>query len=107
VGERTALRSELASDPLVAPLLAEFIVGMRKTADEIRSLLTAGNLNMICERVHQLKGTAGSYGYPQITQAAASVEADIVDNASIEQITVELDQFLNLIARVDMPTEPF
>jgi len=70
-----AIRSELADDVDIAPLLPEYLSELQEKADRIEQLGAQNNWPAVAGLAHQIKGAAGGYGYPKITAAAADVEA--------------------------------
>ena len=68
------LRSELADDPNFTPLVEEFLAGLNDRLNEIDSAWKTEAWEKMRSAVHQLKGAGGGYGYPQLTDAAKSLE---------------------------------
>ena len=71
------LRSAMADDPAFAPVLAPYVAGILTKRTELAAAAAklpddAGPLR---EFAHRLKGTAGGYGFPAVTRAAAAVVA--------------------------------
>ncbi len=58
----------------LALLTAEFRAGLPKTLDAIGRAAQSADWQGLTALIHTLKGTAGSYGYGQITTMAAEVE---------------------------------
>ena len=56
-------------------LTEEFCAGLPKTLSAVSRASETADWAALKSLVHTLKGTAGSYGYPQITAMAAEVEA--------------------------------
>ena len=72
---RDALVSELAEDPDIADLVAEFAVVLGTRADSLLSAFTRDDTESLRRIVHQLKGAAGGYGFPSISEQARVVES--------------------------------
>ncbi|MEZ4407848.1 MAG: ATP-binding protein [Polyangiales bacterium] len=68
------LRSEFADDPDMADLVVTFATELPSRADAMRAALAAGDHDALRTLAHQLKGAAGGYGYPELTDAAAALE---------------------------------
>jgi signal transduction histidine kinase/DNA-binding NarL/FixJ family response regulator len=68
------LHSELANDPDVADMVAAFVGVASSRADAILAALAQGDASTMRRLVHQLKGAAGGYGFPSITEQAKAVE---------------------------------
>ncbi len=58
-------------------LTDEFLAGLPSTLDAIQRAAESADWPALKLLTHTLKGTAGSYGYPQITAMAAEVEAQL------------------------------
>jgi PAS domain S-box-containing protein len=66
--------SELAHDPDVAPLLEEYLVELREKVESLVSAARAQDWAVVSRLAHQIKGSAGGYGYPGLSQKAAVLE---------------------------------
>ncbi len=93
-----ALVSELTDDDMLELVemfvgeLPEKIAGMEKAIGE-QDLATLGTL------VHQLKGSAGSYGFPTITDAARAVEASAKTGEEPETLAEQIRALTELCGR--------
>jgi HPt (histidine-containing phosphotransfer) domain-containing protein len=72
---RDRLVSDFAADPVVGPLVPPFLAELRDKVDGILAALDGRDLAEVSRLAHQIKGAAGAYGFPAITQAAAATEA--------------------------------
>ena len=74
--------------------LVEFFVGvLPERIAAIEKALATGGLEELESLAHQLKGTAGRYGFPSISDAAAEIESAVkgVGNlVGLEQCVAEL-----------------
>jgi CheY-like chemotaxis protein/HPt (histidine-containing phosphotransfer) domain-containing protein len=68
------LYSEFGDNPIVANRLPQFIKNLQGRLDALDAAYAQTNWEELCHLAHQLKGAGGSYGYPQITEAARSLE---------------------------------
>lgn len=66
--------SPLAADPDLAELVDLFIAELPERLGQLQSALEQGNRHDVARFSHQLKGAGGSYGFPQLTPAAAELE---------------------------------
>ena len=71
------LASELAGDEDMAEILASFVGELPARVSKLRASLDGGDRDALRRLAHQLKGAAGGYGFPRITEAAGKVEAAI------------------------------
>ena len=93
------LISELADDPDMSDLVSEFAAELPKRAEAMASCVAAEDLATIRSLAHQLKGSAGGYGFPAITEAAAKVEQSAKDNAEFVVITEQINELASLCRR--------
>jgi len=68
------LRSAVDDDPVVLEYLPEFVGQLPAQVSAMEALLAEQDLATLAKHVHQLKGSGGLYGFPQITDAAAEAE---------------------------------
>ena len=67
--------SELAQeDESFIDLVEEFVEGLGDRVEKINEAVASGDLGQLRTLAHQLKGSAGGYGYPIITEKAAELE---------------------------------
>lgn len=89
-----AYYSPLALDNDLAEIVAMFVDELPDRLEVLREALQAGDREKLGRAAHQLKGSAGSYGFPQITPFAARLE--YASRANEAQAT--LSQMLNELA---------
>jgi signal transduction histidine kinase/DNA-binding NarL/FixJ family response regulator/GGDEF domain-containing protein len=95
------LRSGLAGNEKLRGVLERFVSRLPDRIEEMRRLLRENDLESLVRSVHQMKGAAGGYGFPDITVAARRAEESIKGAADIEQITSQIDELAALIRRVE------
>ena len=64
-------------DREIAELTAQFRAGLPGQLDEIRSAMTRSDRERLKSLIHTLKGTAGSYGFPRLTDLCREIETEI------------------------------
>jgi DNA-binding response OmpR family regulator len=86
-------------DALPAELVADYRIGLGVTAGEIQRALGEGvdGVARIRRLAHQLRGSGGSYGFPEVTRLAAVVEAAPADRLPGD--VAELVALLRSLAR--------
>lgn len=87
-----ALVSELAGDPDLAELVVTFAHELPERAKAIEQALRSADLERLTTLAHQLKGAAGSYGFPAITNAAAAVVKAVRSGRPLEQLAAEVNE---------------
>jgi histidine phosphotransfer protein HptB len=85
--------SPLAGDPDLADLVEMFVGEMPNRVAAFTEQLGSEDWEGLRRSAHQLKGAAGSYGFPSLTPAAGKIESAIRDaepEAAIRQAVAEL-----------------
>jgi len=95
------LRSNRADDQKHAAILERFVQRLPNRVAELTRLMDEENLIQLEQAVHKLKGAAGGYGFPQITEAATRAEQAIRGQAELQTIVQEISNLVRLISRVD------
>jgi HPt (histidine-containing phosphotransfer) domain-containing protein len=80
------------ADPALLDLLHEFVCGLSARIEQLRAAVSAGDRARLKVLAHQLRGAGGSYGYPEISQAAGLLE----DTQSSEQIALLVERIARL-----------
>jgi|SRR4051812_2071887 HPt (histidine-containing phosphotransfer) domain-containing protein len=91
--------SALAIDPDMAELVALFVAELPSRVDAIRQAATPNDWNEVRLLAHQLKGAGGSYGFPQITAAAAELERACGQQPASSDAASALGQFAAVCGR--------
>jgi HPt (histidine-containing phosphotransfer) domain-containing protein len=98
-----ALLSELADDPDVAAMLPEFLVRLSTRWKELRVATDAGDRGQLETLAHQLMGSAASFGYPSMGEAAAALESATrragASPAQIAECALELTRIIDAVRR--------
>jgi signal transduction histidine kinase/PleD family two-component response regulator len=102
-----ALRSGLAGNEKLRSLLERFVARLPERVEEIQRLLRDSDLQSLSRALHQLKGAAGGYGFPEITLAARRAEESIKQSEDLKQVAVQVEELTELIQRVEgFPASP-
>ncbi len=94
-----ALVSELADDADLRDLVLQFVAELPKRVDALRQAIDEHDLTVVSSLAHQLKGSAGGYGFPWITQAAADLEHSAKAGGDLVRLKQALGQVADLCAR--------
>jgi len=92
--------SDLVSqDGSFADLVQEFIDGLGGRMAEMETAVSNGDYQALKRLAHQLKGSGGGYGYPDLTNLAAEIEQHALSEglAACQQA---LDELKILVSRV-------
>jgi histidine phosphotransfer protein HptB len=96
----TALYSSLGGDPDLGELVEMFVAEMPERIDLLVKQYETANWEELRRTAHQIKGAAGSYGFHELTPAAARLELAIKGRSPEEQITADLNGLLELCRSV-------
>jgi len=82
--------SELADDPDMTDLVDLFVASLPSRVQSLEDAMDANDRETIRRLAHQLKGSAGGYGFPIITSAAGRLEQEAREGSTIAQALAEL-----------------
>jgi len=92
----TAVYSTLGGDPDLRELVEMFVAEMPDRVGTLVKHYETANWEELRRIAHQIKGAAGSYGFHELTPAAARLELAIRSRGPEEQITTEVNALLDL-----------
>ncbi len=92
--------SFLAEDPMLGELVNWFVQEMPERVNALEVLARNRDWSQLTRTAHQLKGSAGSYGFTKITPYAARLEAAARDPEDEDAILLALNDLLGLCRRV-------
>jgi HPt (histidine-containing phosphotransfer) domain-containing protein len=95
-----AIYSSLATDPDLCELAEMYVDEMPDKIVALETCFSSSDLETLRQKAHQLKGSAGSYGFDQLTPYAAALEASIRNEQPLDQICEALNQVPGLCRRV-------
>lgn len=99
------LRSQYADRPVIARLLGEFVGRLDGRVQAMETALAASQTEELRRLAHQLKGAAGSYGYPSLSAAARTLE-DEARQGRLGPAGVALRCVVSLCRAVEMGWTP-
>jgi HPt (histidine-containing phosphotransfer) domain-containing protein len=94
------IRSIYEDDPDMAELVQSFVTDLSQRVETLEQLLAEGNLQELQRMAHQLKGAGGGYGFPQITDVAATLEQSLkeaADEGTVKERTGALCEVLRAV----------
>ena len=92
--------SEYASDDDMSELIELFVKDLKSDIRRINTALSEGDLESLGVLAHQLKGSAGSYGFPQLTEQADRLESCVRAGVDPDRLEQEVRAFVDLCRRV-------
>ena len=90
--------SELAGDKELADILDIFVAELPKRMRGVEDALGAADYAAIGRLAHQLKGSAGGYGFPVISQVAGILEKHAQASSDVAAITEQVRRLADLCA---------
>ncbi len=101
IDESQRLRSSLAGNEKLRSVLDRFVARLPERVREMQDMVRDHEMDNLARVVHQMKGAAGGYGFPEITAAASRAEQSIKRSDDVESICEQIDELVGLIRRVD------
>ena len=92
--------SQLADDPDLYDLVKMFVEEMPTRVDRLTKEFGEKNWCDLKNLTHQLKGSAGCYGFGEVAPAAGKLEQSLKNNLPEEEIQQSLVELLNLCRRM-------
>jgi len=99
--EAPALVSTMQEEPSVQKLLTRFIARLPDRVALLQSLMRQQDIESLQTAVHQLRGAAGGYGFPMLTERAGVVEKKIRAGEALDAIQNDIASLVELVRRVE------
>jgi CheY-like chemotaxis protein len=99
--DASVLHSEFAGDADMAELVNVFLGELPERVYRIEQAMQTDDMGLLTSLSHQLKGAAGGYGYPSITQAARQLEESVKTQAELQEIHRCVDELSRLCAQAE------
>jgi HPt (histidine-containing phosphotransfer) domain-containing protein len=90
------IKSLYADDDLIAEILPAFVHNLPKYVEQLRVAICTGDIVAAAKVCHDLKGTAGGYGYPQIGSLAQTLEDEVKGGFDLPEASILLEQIARL-----------
>lgn len=90
--------SELAGDTELADILEIFVAELPKRMRSVEEALNTSDYALVGRLAHQLKGSAGGYGFPVISEVAGILEKHAGASADVAAITEQVRRLADLCA---------
>ena len=94
----------LKNEPEFLDLVEVFVERLPPTIARIRWLYEQQLWPQLKKDVHELKGMGGGFGYPMLTELAAAIEAQVLDQDN-ETLLRSFDELDRLSARIVLGME--
>lgn len=96
----TPIYSTLGGDEDLGELVEMFVADMPTRIADFAQAYEAGDWERLQRLAHQLKGSAGSYGFDAVTPLAARLEAAVRDPSDEGEIGAATEELLALCGRL-------
>jgi HPt (histidine-containing phosphotransfer) domain-containing protein len=104
--DKSPLVSELAGDPELGDLVELFVAELPAKTIALTAAFETGKLQQLQGLAHQLKGSAGGYGFAAITDAAKALESVIKEQCELAEVKGQLDALVKLCSRATSQAVP-
>ncbi len=104
--ESAPLVSTLADDPDMVELVEEFVAVLPKRVQAIEGALAERDIQMLASLAHQLKGSAGSYGFAAVTEAAKALESTAKAERNLKRLQQHVRDLAALCGRCTSKPQP-
>lgn len=98
--QEAPLLSEYADDDDMTELIELFVRDLKSDIRRINVAMSDGDLESLGVLAHQLKGSAGSYGFPQLTVQADRLESCVRTGVDPDRLEQEVRDFVGLCKRI-------
>ena len=103
VTESPPIAGDLLDDPIVADLLPVFLGELQRHVVSLRVATAAQDANGVRQVLHNVKGAAATFGFPQLGELAAAANAEMRIRPWGDGFQAAMAQFYDLSARVCDP----
>jgi signal transduction histidine kinase/CheY-like chemotaxis protein len=98
-GAGRSLVSTFEHDEDMKEIVHLFVRDLPERSSAILRASQAADVDTLQRLAHQLKGAAGGYGFPRITEAALAVERDIAEGADAPRLQRHVEELASLCRR--------
>jgi len=92
------LRSAMDGLEGFEPILLEYVGELPEMIERLRDHQTHGQAQLFQKLVHRVRGTAGSFGFPDISEAAGMCEDALRNGRPIGELNGQVDRLLHLMS---------
>ncbi len=93
--------SSARAAPEMRALLAKFVASLHERAGVLEGTLVEGDVEALVVIAHQLKGTAGAFGFPTISEVAADLEVKANAGQSSSALADHVRSLVDLCRRAE------
>lgn len=96
------LYSTFVEEPAIAEILPIFLGNLSNYVRGLEAALSAGDVEVAVRTCHDLKGTAGGYGYPSISAVASNIETALRAGEENRTVRELLESLRELCSRAEL-----
>ena len=100
--QNSPIYSALADDPDLYDLVKMFVDEMPTRVEKLLAEFESKDWDGLKNTAHQLKGAAGSYGFAEVTPAAAKLEDNLKESSPEDAIQQTLDELIATCQRMSI-----
>jgi PAS domain S-box-containing protein len=101
VSRDAPLRSELTDEPELQHFLQTFIEYLPAQTRLLQQTAARSDIQNLARIAHALKGTAGMYGFPAVSAAAAELEFMADGGAALDDVAHQVKAVVEIVRRVE------
>jgi HPt (histidine-containing phosphotransfer) domain-containing protein len=95
------VRSQLAGESAVQRVLSRYVAGLARDVEQMAEHLGGGRLADVRRLAHQLRGSGGTYGFPDVTRLATAVESSCDAGEPLARVAADVAALAGLIRRIE------
>ena len=96
----TPVYSAFGADRELRAMVDEFVDHLPTRTEALRRASGAADLATICQEAQRLRGAGDRYGFEELAERAASLEAACSEGSPEEQVAQSVRELLDLCARL-------
>ena len=96
------IRSIYEDDPDMMEIVREFVAELPDRIADLQGGIEAADWPKLQTLAHQLKGAGGGYGFPQITEVAASFEQSLKEGSDESLTKDRCEQLCNTLRAAEV-----
>jgi HPt (histidine-containing phosphotransfer) domain-containing protein len=95
------LRSSMADEPGFRELLDQYVDELPAQVERIETALSGGDLAALRRELHDVRGTAGGFGYRLFTDHATELNARAASAKSMAEVESDVCRLVDLLRSVE------
>jgi HPt (histidine-containing phosphotransfer) domain-containing protein len=95
------VRSRLAREPAVQRVLSGYVAGLARDLGLMVRHLDGGRRAELRRLAHQLRGSGGTYGFPDVSRLAMAVESACDAGEQLPRVAADVAALAGLIRRIE------